>query len=572
MLKRLSACLLLTLSVHANATITGPTTSSTGSFTLSWGQELWETTSTGSYIGQISGTPHTFFRPVGTYYFEELYCFWQPFVGWDCFTMDTHQVSVSSIAYPESLEDQAAYSFQIRSGDFDSNGRTDLYVERLTPGPADGSMQSYVVWNNSNGTLSTDRLTSTYALAAQSAPINTTLNLLASDLNADGFADHYIERIDQVMGAYHEQEVAVFSPGTASNKERPQGSAEMTGDAMAFLGDIALWTNDENYFDENINSVVIPVFAVGYVCSNGSWTVESYGYFSNGWCYAVLFQVGTQTVQYGINFDSLAVSGYLDALGATTDPITDNDLWQISQVFFNVFGVHAFGFDTGGTRHTTNFTATEEEEERLLAMTEFWRGIIELSPDEAYLYPGWHEFVVDTIICSTSDSWCTLENIACWGRHYHAPNKQEGYAEPVGNGCTSTLGTVFTGDDPIITGVGTAAGLPEHAIGNITLEDHIFHNPASGQWQTCPQTVPQQGAGTPPQICNQVYREPYTGTDGNIHMRTRGSGWNYWPVMNRVMGPRVFKENDEDMIEAIANDPDNLCPSLNEPLLSCPYP
>jgi hypothetical protein len=363
--------------------------------------------------------------------------------------------------------------------------------------------------------------------------------------------------------------VVVFAPGTASNKERPQGFAEMTDDVKSFVDDIARWSNDEDYFANNINTVLIPVFSVGFsFCRNSSpWSEFVYSYRGRS-CIPYLFQSGWRTVQYGVNFDALAVSGYLDALHGTDGP-TDNDLWQISQVFFGVFGVHAFGFDTSGTRHTTNFVADDEEEERILATIEWYSFVIRTFPlddPSRPAVPGWHNYPVDNNICSTSQSWCTLENIACWGRHYHALGKvgEEGedpYAEPVENGEVVPLDLGPT-VDPIRVGVGEAAGLPEHAVAQITQPDHIFHNHDMGQWETCPQTVPDQGRGTPPQICNQVYREPYVGTDGDIHMSTRGSGWHYWPVTNQVLGPLIFEALDEDMIEAIQNDPDHLCPSL----------
>jgi hypothetical protein len=113
-----------------------------------------------------------------------------------------------------------------------------------------------------------------------------------------------------------------------------------------------------------------------------------------------------------------------------------------------------------------------------------------------------------------------------------------------------------------VTGVGTAAGLPPNAIANITMPDHIFHNPDMGQWGTCPAAVPDEGAGEVSQICNQVYREPFVGEDGKVHMRTRGSGWNDWPIVNDIFGPRMFDENDAEMVDAINSDSDHLCPSL----------
>jgi hypothetical protein len=89
---------------------------------------------------------------------------------------------------------------------------------------------------------------------------------------------------------------------------------------------------------------------------------------------------------------------------------------------------------------------------------------------------GPHDYEVETWICSTTLSWCTLENIGCWGRHYYAPDKQGGYDEPAQNGDEPVLTDPLGFDDPIKVGVGTAAGLPPNAVAQITLPGHVFHN------------------------------------------------------------------------------------------------
>lgn len=93
------------------------------------------------------------------------------------------------------------------------------------------------------------------------------------------------------------------------------------------------------------------------------------------------------------------------------------------------------------------------------------------------------------------------------------------------------------------------------------MDGHWFHNPEMGGWGTCPQTVPEQGAGEPPAACNQVYREPHL-SGGKIRMRTRGTGENNLDWVNQRQGPGTFEDLDELMKEAILNEPTRLCPSL----------
>ena len=153
-----------------------------------------------------------------------------------------------------------------------------------------------------------------------------------------------------------------------------------------------------------------------------------------------------------------------------------------------------------------------------------------------------------------------MENIGCWGRIYHAPDKIGGYGNAAQNGQTYYLEGPPGWLNPIKVGVGSTQGLPPNAIGNITQYGHMFHNSQMADWPTCPQVVPQQGRGNPPAACNQVYREPYL-ENGEIRMYTRGTGENNADWLNEWQGPRVFKRLDDMMKEAIGNTTNQICPS-----------
>ena len=567
-MKRLVSVCLCLLPLSALGTITGPTSSSTGTFTLQWGEPglpvitLEEVTSGGATIAEYGGGSAQFSKLPGTYYFNEMGCAFISGVGFTCFVVDTHQVTVTGggANYPENALQQADYDYQIRSGDFDSNGRTDLYVERISAGPEDGSMRSYIVWNNSNGSISAAH-PGTYASAAQSAPIDTIVNLLQTDINADGFADHIIERIDQVMGSGFEQELAVYAPGTEFNTSVPQGSAQVTDDFRSFFLDLARWMNDENYFDDNINATLIPIYHFGYFCSRGIWNPNIFAFRNGGNCGPYIYFGGFRTVQYGVNFSSMAATVHMNGAGHTPP---ESVLWEISRVAESVIGARLFGFDPSGNRRTTNWGGDDDADNRFNSYWAFVGFAMQAAADEVDTYSEHeHDYTVETPICSTSQSWCTLKNIACWGRIFHGPRKKAGYDNPAENGGEYNLSGLFGDDDPVKVGVGAAAGLPENATAQIPLENHTLYNEEMAQWPTCPQTVPDQGAGTPPAACNQVYREPYIDTDsGQIKMRTRGTGENDWDWVNQRIGPGLMDRLDEDMIEAILNDADRLCPQL----------
>ena len=384
-MKRLLVLLAL-LPLATQAEITGPTSTATGSIALSWDSpeaSLIEVSSTGTPLASWWPSPANIVKTSsGTYYFEEQWCGDIPFLGYYCVTIDSHQVTVNiggggggggtGSSYPQSLLEQAGYDYQIRSGDFDGNGRVDLYVERLTAGPADGSMPSYVVWNNSNGTISTTALSSWYASVAQNAPINTTLNLMQTDISADGYADHVIERINEVMGAGFEQELAVYAPGTEPDKTRPQGTAQITQAFRSFFLDLARWMNDENYFANNIQTAYVPVLAVGFSCQYGSWSQWSYGYSGGGFCSVYVYVIGYVPVQYGVNFSALAAASYLDQI-PPGGPVSVNDMWQISQIARGVIGTHLFGFDANGNWRPTNHNGPTDADRRFTATFD-WLG------------------------------------------------------------------------------------------------------------------------------------------------------------------------------------------------------
>lgn len=416
------------------AVISGPTTSTSGQFSLSWesGLTLREVSSTGAILNTWTGSSTSLSKPVsGTYYFQEIWCGHIPFSGYMCYSIDTHNVTVnigpSGASYPESLTDQAGYEYRLRSGDFDNNGRTDVLVERISAGPVGGSMQSYIVWNNSNDTISTASLSgSPYATNALNASLDGTLNLLQTSINADGYVDHILERVDQVLGSQFQQELAVYAPGTEANKLQPSGSHQIDGPFKSFTLDLARWMNDETYFATNIMTTTIPIFAVGFECVGGYWSSVIFAFSDGQFCFPYGYVVGYQTVQFGINFSALSASTYMDNIPAGGGEPSLSDLWQISQIARSMIGVHLFGFDEQGNRRPTNHDGGELDQ-RTDAFWEFAYFAISMAQDEVDTYPEHeHDYTTNTEICQTTQAWCTLANIACWGRHYHAPREEGG--------------------------------------------------------------------------------------------------------------------------------------------------
>ena len=157
-MKKLLCLLLLTLPISAQANITGPISTDTGDFTPHWepasGRTLVEVSVSGQTISSWQTSPARIVKSIpGDYYFEERWC-GLLFSGTVCCPIDKHTVTFSrghGQQQPQFVEE----GYRAYYADVDGNWLQDVYVERLTASSLDGSLQSYVLLNRGNGTLST---------------------------------------------------------------------------------------------------------------------------------------------------------------------------------------------------------------------------------------------------------------------------------------------------------------------------------------------------------------------------------------------------------------------------------
>jgi len=169
------------------------------------------------------------------------------------------------------------------------------------------------------------------------------------------------------------------------------------------------------------------------------------------------------------------------------DNITDDDLWLLSQFAKTVLNVHSFGFDDAGTRQATNHGEDNDLDEKGASLIQSSYMLMPAGQDVVVQKPNvTHDYQLETEICITSEAFCTLANIACWGRHSQAPLEDKGgHDMPLQNGDVSDLEDAFWYENHIKTGVGAAAGLPPNAIGNGTEPNHVLHDlaPALNRFQ-----------------------------------------------------------------------------------------
>lgn len=587
MFRKLGLTLLL-LPLPALAEISGPEKDLDGYFTLKWdgkGTLLREVDSeTGKVLRFWKGGSVDLTREAGRYTFHEVLCVTVPFIGLKCVSQDSHVVVVGSgdakTLTPDSLENQAKYKFTVRSGDFDSDGRVDVLVDRTSKGNTDGSMQSYVLYQREKGKVEAVRPTKAELKRARGFQTTNRLNLIPSDINIDGFADHMIENLRSVMGKSVVDGHVVFAPGTAKDKTEPSGDVAVDHEFTSFYADLAKWLNVSSHFAKNISAKTTPVYALGWYCTP-AWSDPLSGFFPASLCQPYIQFVGLQVKLEGVNLSALATASLFDLYLDGSKNITHADLWRMSRIARSILGVHLFGFNEDGELGDYFFDIGPGVHELSALFVRYLFVVIEAGENATQAvgkYFEEHDYHVETEICTQTKetkTWCTLENIACWGRHYPAPYEdRSNHEKPITNGAVSDLGNcMIVGEEeycfeefdpnPIRTAVGTKGNLPEHAIANTTLTGHWFHD--ENNPKGCPKKLndDKDWKTSTPNGCSQVYREPHL-EDGKITMRTRGFGKGNLARVNDAQGPLIFAEVDKQMSGAMNKAPGRLCPELQK--------
>ena len=389
-----------------------------------------------------------------------------------------------------------------------------------------------------------------------------------------------IENLQSVMGSVVEDGHVIYAPGAAADKTSPLGDVAAGDNFKSFQADLGKWLHNNNHFSQSASVTAVPIYAIGFSCFSVAWSSSSLGLLPERLCQPYVYYLGTSVRVHGINLSALVAATRVGGLIDGSSPVSLADLCQLSRTARAVLGVHLFGFTENGTLggHNFDFPTSFDEHEALLAqwlhnIIQWTKEEIEriLEEDPRPTKPT-HDYPVETLICNTSDSWCTIENIACWGRRYPAPfDDPADHESEIENESQSDLMNLLINDEgneltlfgtsPIESAVGKAGGLDPHAVVNTTLDGHELHDPNNPA--DCPKPLDSEGDWRTNTWngCSQVLRAPHQYPNGNIAMRTRGYGVGALPRINQEQGPRIFKKVDEQMKAAIENAPGNLCSS-----------
>ena len=253
----------------------------TTSFTVSWqstsgylcklsekvNDGIWTSVSnTSSPINSITLT-----RAIGDYDYQ-LTCIGLP--GGGSVGPITSVAVVSAIPSLDPLETQLGYQFQVRTGDINSDGKKDIYLNRSSGGNADnGIIDKTILTQNIDGHFEVlQDPTSGQFSTAGSWPISTGVTAVVNDFNVDGRVDVLLKNLDVVISNVDDQ--IIFSSGKFFNGAAKLATS-MDFEFEKFFRDTYSWILDPNYFTQ---ALVAGLPAYNLAVTLKVWFCINYGY------------------------------------------------------------------------------------------------------------------------------------------------------------------------------------------------------------------------------------------------------------------------------------------------------
>ena len=246
----LSVAVRLRSTPPAPGGITGPNTSSDGSYTLAWGRssgatryELQESLDGAAWSSVpttgASATKAFVGRGSGEYQYRVRACNSSGCSGWSA-------VKMVLANRPPTVGFDGDYV--ARSGDLGSDGDTDIYLSPLAVGT--GNVGEFILKNDA-GTFTLANSPSVAELAAaQTWPLSTQLKVVLEDVNVDGVWDAFVTGVSGTSGFAGAVDQFVVSPATAGAK--PTGVVAVDDDLKSFIDSVMAWYRDLDHFDTTV--------------------------------------------------------------------------------------------------------------------------------------------------------------------------------------------------------------------------------------------------------------------------------------------------------------------------------
>jgi len=484
-------------------------------------------------------------------------------------------VLTGSVSEPIPYDQQLLLEYNVRTGDFDSDGYNDILIERITEGPPDGSFQTTILEGTAGGVVAKVP-TANEVNVARSFPSNPQVTAGVSDNNFDGFADIVLSGLGSLGSSSYIKDSLILYASGKPYQSQPKGLKFLDEDYARFLNDIALALGNPNYYSENTQVSIRPIYAPSLFCYE--WLQTSLQNLR--YCETTVQLVDFEVAYFNIAYHPLAptVTAAYERL-ERKDFSAGDPLKALSDAMKPVLGVDSFGFQADGTLADTAYSDDDDVDDAyddLMAQFAVWvlnrrKGDPQGGNPEDYVR---HKYDVQTPICAIGTrtsvrvfpqrgptayesaetvyiepEHCTLDNVYCWQKKNPAP-RANGQTTTVANGQQSLL----DGGNPIITWVHP----DKRVLVNETLgadnafgaSPHVLHDPA--QSRDCARNKPDWSDingpdQNQPSRCSYLHRQTRLSSSGtNIEIATHGEGFNPegWAGSNEFGGYIIFSRVD----------------------------
>lgn len=162
----------------------------------------------------------------------------------------------------DDLEEQLTYQFQARIGDANYDGRSDIYIQRVSGGAANnGVLSETILVQQPNKTFSVLAATGYQLSTASSWPVIAPA-IRMDDMNADGYVDVALKGLSAFIPGVHDQ--LIFSSGIPYSGQGLHVTS-IDDEMTKFFRDVYEFIFDRNYFNQAVGP------QIGYQVSINRW-------------------------------------------------------------------------------------------------------------------------------------------------------------------------------------------------------------------------------------------------------------------------------------------------------------
>jgi len=303
-------------------------------------QERIGATGIWTFVTGTNGVAEFSGKPEGIYYYRGVTIDF--YSGFPQFYYSS-EISVNVYSGPpievDGIWDQKDYTYQVRKGDINGDGKLDLFVNRTSGGNANnGVLKATILQQQADKTF--------LAIAATPAQLSTAaswataaIEVVLSDFNMDGYVDLILKGISNHIGGANNQ--MVFSKGQLFSGQA-SSVRDIDDDFVKTFSSITHWLGDSNYFENNIITVTGYTYVLTYGCQY-NW---SYGEYICGFYYVLVPYTATGYDASLISQDALDLRDALEEVTQAGEFVLDalsNPAKALADILESILGETILG-------------------------------------------------------------------------------------------------------------------------------------------------------------------------------------------------------------------------------------